>query len=116
MSKVNENIRKFRTFRKMTQRDLAIKLNKSTNVISNWENGIHSPDLDNIEEICVILDVTPDEIFGWEENQEYSNFSKRMAEYQKRINELQVQKANIDKQIHELEVKKFEEAPPTDFM
>lgn len=116
MSRVNDNIRNFRKFRGMSQKDLGELLHKSTNVISNWENGIHSPDLDTIEELCKILKVSPDEMFGWKENAEYSSFLNRMSAYQKKINELMTQKDSIEKEIHELEVKKFEECPPEDFV
>jgi hypothetical protein len=39
-----------------------------------------------------------------------------MSAYQKKINELMTQKDSIEKEIHELEVKKFEECPPEDFV
>lgn len=115
MSKVNENIRNFRKFRGMAQKELGQKLNKSTNVVSNWENGIHSPDLDTIEEICKILKVSPDELFGWEENKEYSNYQKRLLAYQSQIERLTKQKETIEQAIHALENKKFKEFPPEDF-
>lgn len=115
MSKVNENIRNFRKFRNMSQKELGERLHKSTNVISNWETGTHSPDLDTIEELCKILKVSPDEIFGWKENDEYSQAMKKIYAYQKKIDELRSQKNNIEKQIHDLEVLKFQEVPPVDF-
>lgn len=112
MSKVNENIRKFRTFRGMSQKEIAGKLNKSTNVISNWENGIHSPDIDMIQDLCKILRVTPNQLFGWEENPDYEAYYNRIMAYQEKISELMSQKKDIEKEIHDLEVKKFEECPP----
>ena len=116
MSKVNENIRNFRKFRNMSQKELGERLHKSTNVISNWETGTHSPDLDTIEELCKILRVSPDEIFGWKENKEYSEAMKRINAFQTKINELLSQKDLIEKQIHDLEVQKFKEVPPEDFV
>lgn len=58
MSALNENIRKFRELRKLTQKQFAERLNKSRNVISNWERGENSPDPDTVEQICKILEVT----------------------------------------------------------
>lgn len=109
MSSVNINIRNFRKFRKMSQKELGQKLNKSTNVVSNWENGIHSPDLDTIEEICKILRVTPDELFGWKENREYQHYVQQLELYQRKIEDLKRQKESIDKEIHDLEIKRLEE-------
>ena len=116
MSKVNENIRNFRKFRGLSQEAIAKQVNRSTNVISNWENGVHSPDLDACEEICKILRVTPNELFGWEENKEYLNYQKRLLEYQYRIDKLRKEKETIDQEIQALEAQKFKECPPDDFV
>lgn len=116
MSDVNYNIRIFRKFRGLSQKELGQKLNKSTNVISNWENGIHSPDLDTIEDICKILKVSPDELFGWKANKEYTEYLKRLTEYQSRIDKLLQQRESIDQEIQDLETKKFKESPPGDFI
>lgn len=114
--KLHENIKNFRTFRQITQQELADMLGKSKSVISNWERGENSPDLDSCEQMCKIFKVTPNELFGWEENKEYLNHIKRIGAYQKKLNELRLQKENIEKQIHDLEVKKYVEAPPVDFL
>lgn len=114
MSNVNKNIRNFRKFRGLSQKELGDALHKSTNVVSNWENGIHSPDLDTIEDICKILNVSPDELFGWKENKEYAEFMQRIDQWQQRIDELQHQKLSIEKEIHELETLKFNSFPPLD--
>lgn len=115
MSKVNENIRSFRKFRGLSQESVAKQVNRSTNVISNWENGVHSPDLDACEELCKILQVTPNELFGWEENKDYINYKKRLFMYQEQIQKLMKQKEIIDKEIHDLETRKYKEYPPEDF-
>lgn len=65
MSKVNENIRLYRKKNKLSQSDLAKLLGKTKNVISNWERGDNSPRADTLEEICRILKITPDDIYGW---------------------------------------------------
>lgn len=114
--KLNENIKNFRTFRRITQQELADMLGKSKSVISNWERGENSPDLETCERLCQIFNVTPNELFGWEQNKEYLEHIKRCKEYQQKIDELRSQKGIIEKQIHDLEVKKFNEAPPEDFV
>lgn len=113
--KLNENIKKYRVFRRVTQQELADMLGKSKSVISNWERGENSPDLEACEEMCRIFNVTPNELFGWDENSDYIAYIKRRDAYQSRINELMSQKNNIEKQIHDLEVEKFNEVPPVDF-
>ena len=92
MSKVNENIKNFREMRRLTQKKFSEKLNKSRNVISNWERGENSPDPDTIEEICKILNVSPSQLFGWEPCPDYER-------YLNQLNELVDQENKINKEI-----------------
>lgn len=99
MSALNENIKKFREYRKMTQKQFADGLSKSRNVISNWERGENSPDPDTIEQICKILGVTPNMIFGWEPCPEYEKFREHMEERQRKIESLIQKKCELEKMI-----------------
>lgn len=54
-----KRLKKARTERHMTQKQLADLLSVKHNSISNWENDINKPDPDTIELICGILDITP---------------------------------------------------------
>lgn len=90
MSRLNENIKNFREMRRLTQKRFSEMLNKSRNVISNWERGENSPDPDTIEEICKILDVTPNQIFGWESCPDYEKYLHKLtalAEQEQKINQ-----------------------------
>ena len=99
MSNVNENIRNFRKFRGLSQKDLGQQLNKSTNVVSNWENGLHSPDLDTIQEICKILKVTPNQIFGWEECPDYVRWVNEQSKILIEIDRMNDQKKALEDRI-----------------
>jgi len=66
-SKLPENLRKYRIQAGLKQEDLAQQLGKSKSVISNWERGENRPDADTIAKICAILNVTPNELLGWNE-------------------------------------------------
>lgn len=116
MGKIGENIRNFRKFRGIKQQDLADMLNRTKSVISNWERGANFPDVETCEKLCKILQVTPNELFGWEENKEYSNYQKRLLAYQSQIERLTKQKETIEQAIHALENKKIKEYPPEDFI
>ncbi len=104
---INENIKNFRTFRGIKQQDLADMLGKSKSVISNWERGENSPDVESCEKMCKILQVTPNELFGWEKNPEYEKAAQRILEYQKRIEELISKRREIDLEIEEIQAHKF---------
>jgi transcriptional regulator with XRE-family HTH domain len=100
--KIGNNIKKYRNYRQMTQEELAKRLSKSKSVISHWENGENSPDLDTCEQICRVLEITPNVLFGWESFKEYDDFLKRMEVYRTEILKLQSKKADIDNQIAKL--------------
>lgn len=101
MSSVNDNIRNFRTFRGFSQKKLGTLLNKSANVISNWETGTHSPDIETVEQICKVLAVTPNELFGWEKNQDYEDWMLEQDALRAEIDELEKKRDYIDSQIFE---------------
>jgi len=69
MSKISENIRKYRKRKGLKQSELATLLGKAPAVISHWENDVHSPDIDIIELLCVVLDIDPDTLYGWKESE-----------------------------------------------
>lgn len=55
-------IRKFREANKMTQKQLADKIGVTGSRVSNWEQGIHRPDVDILANICTALNVSPSEL------------------------------------------------------
>ena len=91
MRKISENIKTFRNMRGLTQTELAVLLHRSVGAVSNWEKGVNCPDVDTIEEICRILEVTPNEIFGW-------NDSEEQHQYLEELNEARIYICNVKKQ------------------
>lgn len=110
--KLNENIRNFRKFRNMTQTQLAKKVSKSKSVISHWESGENSPDLDSCEKLCKALNVTPNQLFGWEKNEEFEAHAEKIWQIQTKIAELNERKQEIDEQISRLEIEMWHEEDP----
>ena len=96
---LNNNIKNFRKFKGMTQEELATKVEKSKNVISNWERGDNSPDIDSVEKICNALGVTPNQLFGWEPYPEYERFISIMREKRKILAKLEEKRDGIQQQI-----------------
>lgn len=110
MTNIGENIKKFRVFRKMTQVELGEAVGRSKNVISNWERGDNAPDLDTLEKLCKILDVTPNQIFGWEVNEEYERYRHHIEAYRMQYRELITQRQIIEKQMAKLREEMEKEA------
>ena len=64
--KIAENIKFFRKQLKMTQAELASKLNGKKSLISNYENGYSTPDIYTLCKLADIFDITLDDLVEWE--------------------------------------------------
>lgn len=62
--KVGIRIKELRLKNNITQEELANKLYISKQAISKWENGYCLHDIDNLEKICCIFNVSIDYILG----------------------------------------------------
>lgn len=99
MNTIGENIKNFRIFRKMTQVELGAAVGRSKNVVSNWERGDNTPDLDTLEKICRVLSVTPNQIFGWDICPEYEEHKQKIASIQNKYEELKKRRDEINREI-----------------
>jgi len=66
MIKLNENIKKYRQQKGMTQSQLASVFNVSEQAVSRWENGNTYPDISLIPAIADYFGITIDELMGME--------------------------------------------------
>ena len=64
--KIADNIRFFRKANNLTQEDLSKQLGGSKNLVSNYENGISTPDIYTLVKLADIFDITLDELVGRE--------------------------------------------------
>lgn len=60
--KIAENIRFYRKQAGMTQGELAEKLNGKKSLVSNYENGYSTPDIETLCVLARIFDITLDEL------------------------------------------------------
>ena len=58
-----ERLKSARKAKKLTQKELALRINAAHNSISNWENDQNKPDPDTIQNLCWVLEVTPNYFF-----------------------------------------------------
>ena len=90
MGSFAERLKALRMEHRMTQRELASKLNMSQSTIALYENGDRRPDLDTINKIADIFNVSIDYLFGRdasnisEEDQQRIEFGKRLSLLRKR--------------------------------
>lgn len=59
-----ERLKTARQSKKMTQKELALKIGAKHNSISDWENNKNKPDPDTIELLCGILEISPNYLIG----------------------------------------------------
>lgn len=64
--KIAYNIRFFRKANILTQEELSKQLGGSKNLVSNYENGISTPDIYTLVKLADIFDITLDELVGRE--------------------------------------------------
>ena len=62
MNEVSNNIKKLRQERKMSQEQLAEQLHVTRQAISNWENGKTQPDIDTLDQLATVFDVSVERI------------------------------------------------------
>ncbi|MFV0518404.1 MAG: helix-turn-helix domain-containing protein [Aminipila sp.] len=68
---INDKLKEARKNANLTQEEVEYKSGIKKKTISNWENGVSRPDVDNIALLCKIYKVKPNDLFEWEENNSY---------------------------------------------
>lgn len=74
---IGYKIKEARKQKNLTQKQLADLIGASHNSLSDWENDKNKPDLDTIGMICDVLDITPNYLFG-KEDDALSPFDKEL--------------------------------------
>ena len=97
--KIGKFIQEKRKEMKITQSELAEKLNISDRAISKWENGICLPDAGNMPILCDILDITINDLFSGEKVDMKNNEKK----YEENLLEMTRLKEEKDRQLLTLE-------------
>jgi len=67
---MNVQIKKLRKQMRITQSQLAERLNVSQSTVASWENGTRRPDLDLVPAIAAVFGVSVNDIYGAEPPQE----------------------------------------------
>lgn len=67
MSDFSSRLKKLRTSKGVTQKELGSFLNVSQNAIFNWETKRTEPPMETIEQIAAYFEVSPTYLMGWDE-------------------------------------------------
>lgn len=74
-----QTIKELRSKMKISQKELADRLNVSRSTISMWETGASQPDFDNVLKIAEIFDVSVDYLIGREADSDTSKPSENIT-------------------------------------
>lgn len=92
---IGKNIRKYRETANMSQESLARQLNVTQQAVDSWERALVNPRKKTIDKLASIFNVTPNELFGYENTQE----DKRPKDLAKFLNQTEVM---FDGEMHSL--------------
>ena len=62
-----DNLKNELKAQKISQEALAKRLNTTQATVSRWTTGENFPDFETLFLICEILNVTPNELLGWDD-------------------------------------------------
>ena len=101
--KIGSFLRELRKEQRITQEDLAEKLNVSSRTISRWETGSNMPDISLLIEIADFFDVIIPEIINGERksekmDEEVKEVAEKLSDY------ADAEKVNIIKEIRKLSI------------
>ena len=101
--KIGSFLRELRKEQRITQEDLAEKLNVSSRTISRWETGSNMPDISLLIEIADFFDVSIPEIINGERksekmDEEVKEVAEKLSDY------ADAEKVNIIKEIRKLSI------------
>ena len=91
---LNENIKRFRKAKGISQEEMAVKLNVVRQTVSKWEKGLSVPDADVLVDIASLLEVTVNQLLDIELD---GNSELRLSEELARVNELLAEKTRREK-------------------
>lgn len=62
--KFNEKLKTIRKEKGYIQKDIYTMLKVSPNCYASWEQGRTEPDIENIKKLCIIFDISADDLLG----------------------------------------------------
>lgn len=93
MSKIKDNIATNLLYylkeRNMSQKEMADKLGVARSSVNNWIKNNNLPDIDLLQQICEILNITLAELLGIDLNDSYTEIEKKIIMQYRNKPELQ---------------------------
>lgn len=93
---INENIKKYRKQKGMSQEEMALRLNVVRQTVSKWETGLSVPDADILMRIAELLEVSVGQLLDIEKSSDEKEQSS-LAEELERLNQQLAEKNRKEK-------------------
>lgn len=100
---IGENIKHFRKAQKISQEELAVKLNVVRQTVSKWENGLSVPDADILIRMADLLGVSVSQLLGVE-TEDCSTIA--LSEELSKVNQQLAQKCQREKLLYQASKKR----------
>lgn len=85
---INENIKKYRKQKGMSQEEMALRLNVVRQTVSKWETGLSVPDADILMRIAELLEVSVGQLLDIEKSSDEKEQSSLAEELERLTNSL----------------------------
>ncbi len=99
--KLAENMRILRRMYGYSVATLANKVGRAPNTMLSWEKGKVSPDVDIVEDLCRIYEISPDEMFGWRPCKKIEKFLEEKEHILKEMDKIQKERTELDQRLKE---------------
>lgn len=84
---LSENIKHFRKAKKLSQEEMAVKLNVVRQTVSKWESGLSVPDAEMLIHISELLEAPVSRLLGTDEQPEEQNLSEELERVNRQLSE-----------------------------
>ncbi len=91
-----ERLKTLRRAKDMTQEQLADYMGVSPQAVSRWETGATSPDISALPQLADLLDISIDELLGYDEEERQKEISSLIADAEEQIDQNVTAKPIID--------------------
>lgn len=86
---ISNNITFYRKKMKLTQEELANKINVKKTSVSSWERKANSPDIETLYELCKLFNISLEEMYGVSDNNNQETLIEIEKEYIEMAKELE---------------------------
>lgn len=86
---ISNNITFYRKKMKLTQEELANKINVKKTSVSSWEHKANSPDIETLYELCKLFNISLEEMYGVSDNNNQETLIEIEKEYIEMAKELE---------------------------